>query len=855
MVRERRELSLSSASGQVWMLHPVRLADGAPEIPHDIAASVPGVVHTDLLAAHLIDDPYVGVNEPKSAWIGRSDWAYRTRIDASGLADAERVELVFDGLDTVATVRLDGAVIAQTANQHRTYRWDVTEQVRAAGAAGCLLEVEFADVWAHAEALRDQLGDRPNDYPTPGNFVRKMAANFGWDWGPQLVTAGVWRDVRLEAWSRARLATVVPQVDVHEHDGVRGVGTVRVTTTVDMAKHSGAGIAGIAGIDGAGMSVQATLTAAHGTVEVSAQATIAEGRAIVDLAVDDVALWWPQGAGAQPLYRLQVQLVDAEGAVLDRRIRNIGFRRIELDTTPDAAGAAFTFRVNGVPIFVRGANWIPEDCFPSRITPEWYARRVNDAREANLNLLRVWGGGIYESEDFYDACDERGIMVWQDFLFACATYPEEEPLRSEVEAEARDNVARLAGRASLVLWNGNNENIWGWHDWGWQRKLAEAPGGTTWGMGYYTQLLPSVVAEIDPATPYWAGSPYSGSPDIHPNDPGYGTMHVWDVWNRVDYRRYADYRPRFSSEYGFQGPATWATIVQGIEAEPQHPDSEAMLLHQKAPNGNDKIARGMLPHLPQPRDFAEWHYLAQVNQARAVEFGTGWWRTLRPHCMGTVMWQLNDCWPVTSWAAVDGYGRRKPLWHAVRRVNALRWGLIRRTDHGLSLFVVNDGDKTWQAEGELVRRRFDNVVYAREHFSAPVEPQSLVEIPLSSVMSGVRDTGYEIISAHIVGLERPIVFSYVDDVDMGLADGPVEVDVAPWHEGQHRVTLRAEHFVRGASLFPDRIAPDAWVSDVDLDLFAGEPVAVTVHSSEPLDPDALAATLRTLNPLVAAARA
>lgn len=833
--------SLDSDSGTTWTLHPVRLAEGAPVLPDTIGATVPGVVHTDLLDAALIVDPYLGMNEQVDAWIGHSEWAYRARIAApADDAAAEHIELVFDGLDTIATVSLDGVELGRTRNQHRTYRFDVTDALRAAGVAGAELEVRFDDVWAHAEALRDELGDRPNDYPTPGNFVRKMAANFGWDWGPQLVTAGIWRTVRLESWSGARLMSVVPQVTVDDE----GAGLVQVTAVVNA-------------------TTPAVCTVRIAVGDLFAEVPVAtSGTTTATLRVPEIERWWPRGMGAQKRYDLDVTL--REGAdVLDVRSRKIGFRTVALDTTPDAHGTPFTFIINGTPVFIRGANWIPEDCFPSRVTRERYRARLTDAVDANLNMIRVWGGGIYESFDFYDLCDELGLLSWQDFLFACATYPEEQPLAGEVEAEARDNVARLAGHPSLVIWNGNNENIWAWHDWGWQAKLEAAPGGKSWGLGYYTDLLPEIVAEIDPSVPYWEGSPYSGVADIHPNDPAHGNMHIWDTWNRVDYRHYADYRPRFASEFGFQGPATWSTIQHAIADESQHPDSPAMLLHQKAGDGNAKIIRGMLPHLPAPArradghyDLEQWHYLAQLNQARAVAFGTGYWRTLRPLCMGTIMWQLNDCWPVTSWSMVDGYGRRKPLWHAVRRVNAERFALIRRGETGLVLHLVNDGVTSWRAAGVVQTQDFGGGVHAEQEIDVIVAPLSSLRVDLSRGVSTVRDTGHQVVVARLDGLldDRPVVFLYAEDLDLGLQDAPVDVQVGTWVDGVQPVTLTAQTFTRGASLFPDRLDAAAWVSDVDLDLFAGEPVTVQVHADTPLDAAALASTLRTLNTLVRAAR-
>ena len=858
--------SLPLSSG--WTLHPLRLADGAPELPAEIPATVPGVVHTDLLAASLIEDPYLDLNEQKDAWIGRSDWAYRTVLSAPPAG--ERTALVFDGLDTIATVLLDGVEIGRTRNQHRTHRFDVTGIVRE----GTLLEVRFDDVWAYAEALRDELGPRPNEYPTPGNFVRKMAANFGWDWGPQLVTAGIWREARLEGWSGARLGDVITQVTVED-----GVGRVQVTAAVDAAIDAERVVhVAVAGVEAAGR--------------------VEDGHAVVELRIPDVDLWWPHGYGPQTRYHLAI-LLEEDGRILEERTRRIGFRSVELDTSADAHGTGFTFVVNGVRTVIRGANWIPEDCFPSRVTRERYRARLRDAVDANLNLIRVWGGGIYESDDFYDLCDELGLLTWQDFLFACAAYPEEEPLRSEVEAEARDNIARLSGHPSLVLFNGANENIEGFHDWGWQAKLE----GRTWGLGYYVGLLPSLVAELAPWTPYWANSPYSGTMDIHPNDPAHGTKHVWDVWNRVDWTGYASYVPRFAAEYGFQGPPTWSTLTAAIHDDPLTPESPGMLLHQKAADGMAKLRRGLRPHFPEPRDVEEWHYLTQLNQARAVAFGTAFWRAQRPVCMGTIVWQLNDCWPVTSWSAVDGYGRRKPLWHALRRVNAERLAVF--TDAGRELVLVNDGVADWEVRGTIALRGFDGAVREEERVALTVPALSSVRVAVGSPSAAIASTGSSsgaassspgsatsslgpvtsspepatsssepatsssepatsspepvegdapadvVLVADLSGLDRPLVHAFREDRDLALEDVEVQVIVGRWSDGVHEVVLEAPSFVRGASLFPDRVDAASWVSDLDLDLFPGEPVAVRVHSAAPLDAAALASTLRTLNPLVA----
>ncbi|MDQ1708939.1 MAG: beta-mannosidase, partial [Frankiaceae bacterium] len=578
-----------------------------------IPATVPGTVHTDLLAAGLIPDPYLDDNERLLAWIGLVDWRYETTFDWSR-TDADCIELVFDGLDTVATIELNGIVVGRSANMHRVYRYDVGSALRDGGNE---LAVSFESAIRYADRRSLELGPRPAVNQHPYNAIRKMACNFGWDWGPDLVTAGIWRRVSLQSWRTAQLASVRPVVDV---DGGRG--TVVVHVDVARADHEAA------------VEVRAQIAGTAATLRLAAGASSGS----LTLAVDDVERWWPRGHGAQPLYELAVALHNAGDGVLDEWRQPIGFRTLALVSEPDADGTSFTFVVNDRPIFVKGANWIPDDAFPHRVDRQRYAARLAQAAEANVNLLRVWGGGIFESDDFYAECDERGLLVWQDFLFACAAYAEEEPLRAEVIGEARDNVTRLMPHPSLVLWSGCNENIWGYADWGWPARLD----GKSWGWGYYTEVLPALVAELDPGRPYIPGSPWSMSADRHPNDPAHGPCHIWDVWNQLDYSVYLDYRPRFAAEFGWQGPPAWSTLRRSISDDPLTPQSPGMLVHQKAAEGHRKLEAGLVAHLPVPDDFDDWHWAMSLNQARAIRVGVEHFRSLSPVCSGSIVWQLND---------------------------------------------------------------------------------------------------------------------------------------------------------------------------------------------------------------------
>ncbi|MGQ5262235.1 glycoside hydrolase family 2 protein [Micromonospora sp. ZYX-F-536] len=786
----------------------------------DVPATVPGCVHTDLLDAGLIEDPYLDDNELALAWIGRTDWSYRTSFRRPA-GDHERVDLVCAGLDTVATVTVNGVEVGRTENMHRGYRFDVRSLLRDGDND---LVVTFDSAYRYAEAQQQRLGDRPNAYPEPFHFIRKMACNFGWDWGPTLVTAGIWQEIGLHAWSTARLATVRPLVTLAGRDG-------QVELHVEVER--------VADVP---LTVRAAVAGADAEVVVPA----GQRTAVLTLTAREPALWWPRGYGEQARHPLEVTLHAPDGETLDSWSRLIGFRSVRLDTTPDEHGTPFVLSVNDVPVFVRGVNWIPDDVFPNRVTRERLAGRFDQAAEANINLLRVWGGGRYESTDFYDLADERGLLVQQDFLFACAAYPEEEPFGSEVAAEATEQVTRLAPHPSLVLWTGNNENIWGWHDWDWQEPLA----GRTWGRGYYLDVLPRIVGELDPTRPYWPGSPWSGTEDIHPNDPAHGTTHIWDVWNTDDYTKYREYVPRFVAEFGYQGPPAYATLRRALSDEPLAHDSPGMAHHQKATGGDAKLQRGLDAYLPAPADFDDWHYLTQLNQARAIQLGVEHFRSHRSVCAGTIVWQLNDCWPVTSWSAVDGDGRRKPLWYALRHAYADRLLTVQPRDGGLALVAVNDGGTPWRASASVTRLTLAGEPRAKTTMELEVPAYSAVTLALPAELARPDEARRELLVAEAGESAERALWFFAEDRDVDWPAAAWDATVEPVDGGQ-RVRVTARTVLRDLTLYPDRLDPSAEVDEALVTLLPGESVTLTVRADAALDPALLTArpVLRCVNDL------
>ncbi len=628
-------------------------------------ATVPGAVHADLMASGLIADPLLDRNETLAQWVGHTNWRYERALRAEDQVEpGTRLDLVFGGIDTAAVIAVDGVPLLSTENMHRSYRVDVTSTLSDGDTHALVVDIESP--WTAAERHRDGLGPLPCEYPTPYNFLRTMACSFGWDWGPTVPGAALWRPVSLERWNVARLAAVRPLVRVWPN----GLGAITVAIDLEYAEGNR---------QPSDLEVLTTLTGPDGSRVVS-RATVPPGEvnAAVSVIAEDVQLWWPHTLGEPVLYDLHVALIEADGGVLDAWERQVGFRTIELNTSPDEFGSAFTLVVNGHEVFTKGVNWIPDDPFPARITSQQYADQVGEAVALGSDLLRIWGGGIYESEAFYEACDRLGVMVWQDFAFACAAYPEEEPFATEVAAEATEAVIRLMPHPSLVLWCGNNENLWGHVDWDW----AEQTEGRTWGRGYYLDVLPEIVHRLDPTRPYWPGSPWSQTaagdePEIHPNDANHGCTHEWEVWNRVDLDHYRDQVPRFLSEFGWQAAPTWPTLREALDDEPLTAESPGVQAHQKAEDGDLKLARGLARHTRQQADGSfgpavggpaagpDWVYRTQVVQARAVTTAVEHLRSHRGRCMGSIWWQLNDCWPSVSWSVIDsgrrieGVGRRR----------------------------------------------------------------------------------------------------------------------------------------------------------------------------------------------------
>ncbi len=660
----------------------------------NLPAEVPGCIHLDLLRAGKIANPYFRDNEKHLQWIGQTDWRYSRDFDVPAeILAYERVLLRCEGLDTLASLSLNGRRIAKTDNMFRTWEFEVKRRLRRQRNR---LEIRFAA--AETFANRQQAKRRLPTWGGGGrSWLRKEPCNFGWDWGPTLITCGIWRPIRLLAFSQARLAEVMITQDHSRQGAVELCIDIRAETWTSRT-----------------LAAAASLSY-NGEIVAEADTALKAGRGRLCLTVKKPHLWWPRNLGEQPLYEVMIELLDAEGGLLDAAAKRIGLRTLRLDRHQDRWGESFQFVANGVPFFAKGANWVPADTFAPAMTAERYRYLLESAIAANMNMLRVWGGGIYEDDVFYDICDDLGICIWQDFMFACSTYPTfDKKFMSTVAAEAEENVRRLRHHACLALWCGNNEleqglvgDKWNDHQMSWKDYSR-----------LFDDLLPRIVKRLDPERDYWPSSPHTPPPGDRRNfnDPQRGDAHLWEVWHgRKPFEWYRTCEHRFNSEFGFQSFPEPKTVHAYTAPADRNITSPVMEHHQRSWIGNAAIITYMLDWFRLPKDFDSLLWLSQILQAMAMKYAVEHWRRSMPRGMGTLYWQLNDCWPVASWSSIDSHGRWKALHYLARHFYAplLVSGLEDTAAGTVAVHATNDlrqacrGEITWRVTdvaGHMLRR-------------------------------------------------------------------------------------------------------------------------------------------------------
>ncbi len=786
-------------SSQPWEFHE-------PRGGRWLSAEVPGCIHLDLRRHGLIPDPFYGSNELGLQWIERENWTYRTAFDLDGAFLAhEAVELVADGLDTLATLTLNGQEIARTENMFTGYRFAVQDALRAGRNE---LVVAFANPLDYVTPRRRPDDIEWNDPVGGASHLRKQQCSFGWDWGPRFATSGIYRDIRLEAWSGGRIdGAGVRQTHKAGENG--GAVTLHVSPACRLARPVGRS---------GGHEHSSTPTFACRLLFQGETVAASSG---TQLTVVQPRLWWPHGHGDQPLYDLEVDLLAAPGgAVLDTWKTRVGLRTVALDRHADECGESFQFVVNGRPIFAKGANWIPAHSFVSAVTRADYDELLTDAADVGMNMLRVWGGGIYESTDFYDLCDEKGLLVWQDFMFACALYPGDDAFLKLVQAEAEYQVARLAPHACLALWCGNNEIEQ------MATNLAKNPQRAADYRRIFDELLPAVVARLDGVTPYWPCSPHDPSGieetarrqvagGVHVNNEGAGDSHFWDVWHaRKPVKTYEEKRFRFCSEFGMQSYSSPEVAATFCPPEEFNVFSPAMENHQKNGAGNQTILDYVSRLYRMPRDYETLSYLSQLNQLWCMKVGIEHFRRSMPRTMGALYWQLNDCWPVFSWSSVEFGGKWKALHYGARRffapalVSAHVPGdetvgvgnRLKSTIHEVHLYTVYDGvdpeasaHLAWELRhldgrrlehgGRAVTLRFnENVCQERLDFAGAMAEHGAGKIYLHVLLTVAGRT----VSEDTVFFTAPRF--------LNLPRAPVETTVTPTGEGEFDLEFRSAVF-------------------------------------------------------------
>jgi beta-mannosidase len=674
-----------------------------------LPACVPGGVHTDLLALGRIPDPFAADNEQRVQWVAESDWIYRCRFNSSPeLLAEEKIYLVCEGLDTLAKVVLNGHELGHTDNMFRRYEWEARSLLGVEGANELTITFNSPLKYAAEKQAIFPLPGVPQAIPG-GPYLRKAPCQFGWDWGPQLPPLGIWKDIRLEGYSEARLAEVHLR---QNHNGGKVILEARVTS-----EHWGE----------TPLAAVVRITTPNGERIEKEAAIPVQGVAVLEVPIHNPELWWPNGYGGQPLYQVQVSLISKDTSregVLDQHTYWVGLRTIELRQEQDQWGRSFIFAVNGMPILCKGSNWIPADSFPTRITDGFLERLISSAADTHQNMLRVWGGGFYEEERFYDLCDRYGILIWQDFIFSCSIYPLDNPdFLENVRAEVVHNVRRLRHRASLALWCGNNEMEWGWVDWNWDRpELQDLKFAYE---RFFHQTLREWCQIEDPEHSYWPSSPSSDTPFVDPNGQSQGDSHYWDVWHgRKPFTAYRQQYPRFMSEFGFQALPPLETIRTYADPADWNMTSYIMEQHQKNASGNSLIIGQMLDTFRLPKDFVSMVYLSMALQAEGIRYGVEHWRRHPHRVAGILYWQLNDCWPVASWSSLDYFGRWKALHYAARRFYAPLLLSIQDKSLEQDVYVSNDWLVPWKGSVKWSLETLDGEELSRGNAPVEVAPQA-----------------------------------------------------------------------------------------------------------------------------------
>ncbi|MBK7981580.1 MAG: hypothetical protein IPK06_16555 [Ignavibacteriae bacterium] len=658
-------------------------------------AVVPGTIHTDLLNNNIIDDPFYSDNEKKLKWIEQCDWIYKTEFNLDKNT-ANKYDLVFEGLDTIAEVFLNDKMILSAENMFLNYTVEVSKHLRNGKN---FLNIIFNSPVNFANRQEEKYGKLDVALNSSRVYIRKAQYSFGWDWGPIFPSSGIWKSIYIEEKQKIKIINTTFQTIENENN----VASVRIGFDLDkipLIKYSV-----IVELSDCKQIVRKTIS------------KLKQKNNSVDLEIPNPELWWPNGEGSQNLYLLKIKIINKSNQILNEFNRKVGIRTVELVLNENGTNV-FKFKINNKVIFAKGVNWIPADSFLPRIAESKYKNLLSSAKDANMNIIRVWGGGIYESDKFYEICDELGLMVWQDFMFACAAYPEHKDFIKNIKTEIKQNVLRLQHHPSIIIWCGNNENEWIWYQ---EKNISykNMPG-----FRIFNDIIPDIINQID-NRPYWQSSPFSFEKD--PNSPLSGNRHQWELWSKwIDYNEVVNDKSLFVTEFGFQAPANITTMEKCLPPQNRNIQDSVFEFHNKQIEGNERIIRFLAKHFPISIKFDEFIYLAQLNQAHALYECLKHWRT-NNKTFGSIIWQLNDCWPVASWSLIDSEQSPKISYHFVKNIFAQQIIYFDKKDENIIIKIQNQADenKIVKCEVKLIETITGKVT---EEFSKSISLKNKSEI-------------------------------------------------------------------------------------------------------------------------------
>ena len=796
-------------------------------------ASVPGDVHTDLLNNELIKDPFYRLNEHDVQWIDKTDWEYKTEFELSkNDINSDFIGLELQGIDTYSSIYLNDSLIATTDNMFVGKTADIKKYSKVGKNK---LYVKLFSPINKGVILHDSLGYdissfNANDLAEIGKvegnkrvsvFTRKAPYHYGWDWGPRLVTSGIWQPINLKTWNYFNIQDLyIRQKSLNENANL--VAEIELESSLEIDEM-------ISEIYVNNKKISTDFVYVNkGTNKIE-----------IPFTIKNYELWWPNGMGDQTMYEIKVKLKSKNNYTTSSK--RIGLREINLVTSADSIGNNFYFEVNKKPVFMKGVNYIPQDIFLNRVSDDKYEELLQAAVDANMNMIRVWGGGIYEKEIFYNLCDEKGLLVWQDFMFACAMYPGDDDFLKSVEQEAEYNVKRLRGHPSIALWCGNNEVRSAWKNWGWEKDVIENQSpeiASKISKAYddiFHKILPKVVKKFDNSTAYWPSSPGSnsfGGTESYTS----GDAHYWGVWwGKEDFESYNKKVPRFMSEYGFQSFPEFSSVDKYTNETDYNIYSEVMKSHQRSSIGNSTIEDYMFRDYNKPNSFAGYLYVSQILQAYGVSIGMESHRRNKGYSMGSLYWQLNDCWPVASWSSIDYYGKWKALHYSTKKAFQPILISFYKTENQLELHVISDLYEAQEVSLNLTILSLDGEILFQKNKDYILDPDSTIKVESLDVdwLNNNFDINNSLVSASLFKNEKEIssnIYYMSSFKDLKLKNPIIEYEITELHD-VFEINLKSKNLVK--NIFVDIDSKNNF-SDNYFDMLPGKKYVISIKKGKNL---------------------